>query len=339
MLNSRSIDELFNNQLSQWKLARDNYKALDEILIKEVVTDEFLFKVQFNPARIRSSGAKIDKESIRGRSCFLCRENMPAEQSGILFGDEEDIDREYIIVINPYPIFSRHLTIPTLLHTSQLIGGRFSDLITLAAKFPEYTFFYNGPNSGASAPDHFHFQAGSRGFLPIEIFFPATTKKSIFKDNFSTVSYITNYLQGVLAVESSSLNENSLLLERIFTLLPVKERQIEPMINIITWFESELSGRSETNEKTKELNEQNSHDKIVTLIFMREKHRPSHYYAQGEAKMLISPGAVDLGGVLITPLESDFDKVNGELIKEIFNEVCLGEEESQKIISLLKSEL
>lgn len=151
-----------DEQLSSWEMARDNYDALKRVRVKEVTVAGWLYKVQFNPARMVSSAAKVDSKSIRERKCFLCPDSLPPEQRGIPFGEH------YRILVNPFPIFPRHLTVPELRHVGQHILGRFGDMLDLAACLEEYVVFYNGPKCGASAPDHLHFQAGNKGFLPIE---------------------------------------------------------------------------------------------------------------------------------------------------------------------------
>ncbi len=159
---SRSVSDLFESQLSEWDLARDNYRQLDNVKVRKIFFAEFEIVVQFNPGRITSSAAKVDARSIEARPCFLCEKNRPAQQRGISF------EQDYTILINPFPIFRRHLTIVSDTHTDQRIAGNFMTMLSLAEALPEYVIFYNGPQCGASAPDHLHFQAGNKGFLLIE---------------------------------------------------------------------------------------------------------------------------------------------------------------------------
>ena len=158
-LNSENLAALFKEQLSSWEQARDNYKALENVIVKEVSVGGFPFKVQFNPARIVSSSAKVDKKSIKERKCFLCSENRPQVQRGLDFVYEKERENPYTVLINPFPIFPKHLTIPMVAHKDQLIGGRMGAMLSLAKELQDFTLFYNGPKCGASAPDHFHFQA------------------------------------------------------------------------------------------------------------------------------------------------------------------------------------
>jgi hypothetical protein len=156
------VHTLFAEQLKNWDLARQNYAALKSVCIKEIDVRSIRYKVQFNACRIISSAAKIDKETLEKRECFLCEKNMPTQQKGI------DFKGKYKVLINPFPIFEHHLTIPTIEHTPQSIVGRFRDMLELAKELEEFTIFYNGAKCGASAPEHAHFQGCDKGVMPIE---------------------------------------------------------------------------------------------------------------------------------------------------------------------------
>ena len=269
------VNQLFKEQLNEWELDKNNYKTLERTKLKTLDVNGHQYNVQFNPARITSSMAKIDPKSIQERKCFLCSENRPAAQKGIPFKEN------YIILVNPFPIFPRHLTIPVLEHTPQLIASRFGDMLDLAQQLDDYVIFYNGPKSGASAPDHFHFQAGNKGFLPVE-----------------------NNREGynAIRVESDDKQEMLQCFQRIYDALPLQPDDAEPMLNILTWYENKT---------------------WTTCLFPRKKHRPACYYAEGDANLLISPASVDLGGVFISPLEKDFEKITAENIADILNEILL----------------
>lgn len=317
-LNSQNLAALFQEQLGSWEQAGSNYKALENVLVKEVNVGEFPFKVQFNPARIISSSAKVDTKSIQERKCFLCKENRPQVQKGLDFVYEKDKENPYTVLINPFPIFPRHLTIPMLAHKDQLIGGRMGAMLALAKELPDYTLFYNGPKCGASAPDHFHFQAGNRGFLTIEQEISKLEREKIFKSEQAEVWAVKTVFNGLLAIQSKEIEKANELFEKIFAVLPVKDGETEPMVNILCWYDNGL---------------------YTILLYIREKHRPSHYFAQDDSTILLSPASVDLGGVFITPLEKDFNKLDAKLIKEIINEVCIAQEESRAIINKIKTVL
>ena len=272
-MKNKDVNQLFEEQLKSWELARNNYEALKQVKVKTLDVNGHLYKVQFNPARIASSSAKVDPESILERECFLCSGNRPPEQEGVSFKEQ------YTILINPYPIFPRHLTIPSVEHTLQLIASRFGDMLDLAQELDDYVVFYNGQKSGASAPDHFHFQAGSKGFLPIE------------NDR--------NW-KNAIRIESENKQEMLDCFQQTYDDLPLQPEDAEPMLNILTWYEK---------------------GKWTTSLFPRKKHRPACYFAEGDANLLISPAAVDMGGVFVTPLEKDFEKIRAENIADILEEV------------------
>ncbi|GHT10070.1 DUF4922 domain-containing protein [Bacteroidia bacterium] len=268
-----SVQQLIAGQLSSWELAANNYKALSQVKIKAVEVDGHTYKVQFNPARIASSAANVDAKSIQERQCFLCAANRPSVQKGIFFNGR------YEILVNPYPIFSRHLTIPAVEHTPQLIFSRFGDMLDLAQQLNDFTLFYNGPKCGASAPDHFHFQAGNKGFLPIEN---------------------DRNLPNVVRIESDNKQEIIDRFHQIYNTLELHPGDAEPMMNLLTWYES---------------------GHWVVCIFPRKKHRPACYFAEGDKNILISPASVDMGGVFITPLEKDFQKITAGDIASILEEI------------------
>ena len=74
---------------------------------------------QFNPARLVSTGAKIDKATLAKRPCFLCEKNRPSEQIVLSFGEGFDI------LVNPFPILPVHFTIPSRHHQLQAIAENY----------------------------------------------------------------------------------------------------------------------------------------------------------------------------------------------------------------------
>lgn len=323
ILNTKNLAALFEEQLNSWEQAGSNYEALAKVLVKEITVDGFPFKVQFNPARIVSSAAKVDAKSISERKCFLCKENRPAVQKGLEYINNGNAENPYTVLINPFPIFPKHLTIPLLDHTLQLITGRFDAMLNLSKELPDYTLFYNGPKCGASAPDHFHFQAGNKGFLTIETELKNMKLEPVFQTDSTNVSLVKGVFSGLLLLDSNSPSEANEIFEKILTVLPVKEQEAEPMVNILCWYE--ISGAYE--------------GRYVTLIYLRDKHRPSHYFASDDANILLSPASVDLGGVLITPLEKDFHKISEREIKEIMDEILISESDTKAIVNKIKTVL
>jgi len=306
---SKDIKTLFDSQLQEWPLARNNYEALKGVETKEFGFENFKVRVQFNPARIQSSAAKVDAKSIQERKCFLCPQNLPAEQRGVEF------KKEYQVLVNPYPIFPVHFTIPAYQHVDQLILNRYEDMLDLAKDMDEYTIFYNGPKCGASAPDHVHFQAGIKGFMPIEKEIDQIEKEIFLKTDKLTAYALKNYLRNSFLIESQNKAEAVTFFKRLYSLLELKEDDKEPMMNILAW-----------------------HDRGMwySVIFPREKHRPDCFYAEGDNNLLISPASVDLGGVFITPLEKDFRKITEKDIESILREISISNEKMQTIIDKIK---
>lgn len=309
---SKEAKELLQSQLKEWDLARINFEALNCVKTKEVLFDGFKIRVQFNPARIQSSAAKVDAKSIQERKCFLCPNNLPKEQRGI------DFAKNYQILVNPFPIFPEHFTIPTYEHTDQLIFNRYGDMFDLAKSLCEYTIFYNGPKCGASAPDHAHFQAGIKGFLPIENDIESLPKETIYTTESTAASVLKNYQRNCFLIETKDKEEAIRFFKLLYSLLEIKEDDKEPMMNIITWYENHI---------------------WYSCIFPRQKHRPACFFAEGEENLLISPASVDLGGVFITPLEKDFDKITKDDISLILNEICIDSQQMQSITDKIKQSI
>ena len=283
-------------------MAAGNYEALKGVKVKELDVDGMTVKVQFNPARIVSSSAKVDAKSLKERKCFLCGANRPEVQRGIEWGP----DGKYIILINPFPIFPRHLTIPDQRHVDQLIYERVEDMMDLAHELDEYTVFYNGPKCGASAPDHMHFQAGNSDFLTIAPALEKAELKEIAKDGEATLYLVDTLPLNVFVVDAKDHKEGARLFKRLYDALPQKEGETEPMMNLLCY-------ATPAGERL--------------VVIPRKQHRPSFYGMEGEGKMLLSPASVDMGGVFITPLEKDFVKLDADLVRTIVDELCLSNDE------------
>lgn len=301
--------KLLADQEKEWQLADENYRALKQVKVRELDFGAFVINVQYNPARIVSSSAKVDKASINERKCFLCPANLPSEQKGLSFS------KNYQVLVNPFPIFPQHFTIPIFEHEPQLIYSRYGDMLDLAKTLDQFIIFYNGPKCGASAPDHAHFQAGNKGFLPIEKELKKQSKKYIIEKPGEQFFLLKDYLRTVFVIESQQKENSIRLFERLYQVLEIKPDESEPMMNILVWFESGL---------------------WTTCVFPREKHRPACYFEEGDANILLSPASVDMGGVFITPLEKDFKKITKVDIQNILNEVSLSDEKLHTIIAMLK---
>lgn len=309
---NKEIDILLSEQLSSWEMAQNNYDALKRVRVKDVEVNGCLYKIQFNPARIVSSAAKVDSKSIQERKCFLCPANLPPMQKGILFGEH------YQILVNPFPIFPKHLTVPELQHIDQHILHRFGDMIDLAAYAEDYVIFYNGPKCGASAPDHMHFQAGNKGFLTIEQEWKEKRTEKIITCKDATLWALNDDPRTTLLIEAGSKETAIMLFNTVYQAMPSKSGENEPMMNVLVWKEQR---------------------NWVACIFPRDKHRPSCYTAEGDANILISPASVDMGGVFITPLEKDFEKITANDIADILGEVCLKPAAFRILIEHIKQQL
>ena len=307
---STEIKQLLTDQKTEWELAGKNFSGLENVQVREFQFDGFTVKVQFNPGRIVSSAAKVDKKSIEARPCFLCAANRPVEQRGVTFG-------EYEVLVNPFPIFPEHFTIPAFAHKPQQIKGNFGNMLDLAQAMDGYSLFYNGPKCGASAPDHFHFQAGNTGFMPLDDEMTALKEKygdTWEKDNVNYCA-IKDGLRNFFVLESASKMYMINAFAYIYTELGNQESEEEPMLNILARY---IDGVWRI------------------LVFPRALHRPSQYFADGKENILISPASVDMGGVLITPQEKDFLKIGKADIESILKQVLLPEDQFDKLTTKLK---
>ena len=350
IVTEEEIDAFFQKELQEWPEAAERYKALEEVKSEELrvknesnkqgsegISDSSLFTLhssficQWNPARIVSTGAAIDKKSISERPCFLCDNNRPKEQHKLM------TEKHYQILVNPYPILPQHFTIPMRRHTPQSIYSSFGTLRRMAWNMPKQIVFYNGPLCGASCPDHMHLQAGSRGIVPLERdwtmyeknlrkLYPLTGEQMASMEEAGNVGsrpglyLLEGYACPVFVIRSLPAESDSILCQRVYKALPVVGDEAEPRLNIVCWRQEGTSSRP---------------DEIVTLIFPRSKHRPDCYYAEGKEQLLISPGALDMCGLFITPREQDFKALTAEKAAAILKEVTLSEEELKPIIESL----
>ena len=309
------VARLFSEQLEQWTQARDNYRALEQVEQRSLVVNGLEVVVQFNPARIVSSGAKVDAKTIQTRKCFLCEQNRPEVQWGVDF--ESTGGRKYQVLLNPFPIFPKHLTIPDVNHTDQRIAGRISDMLELAEELDDFVLFYNGPKCGASAPDHMHFQAGNKGFLPIETKLAEIPRRDFLVTASTRLSLLESFLPGCFVIETRIKEEAEYYFGELYRHLPLREEETEPMMNLLCWC---------------------SEGYYRLLVLTRCQHRPSCYFAEGDANILLSPASVDLGGVFITPLPKDFEKITAADLEQILSEVCTDQAGQEALYAAIQSD-
>ncbi len=306
----------FNRQMETWELARCNFRNLQDVQTRSVTlpaAGREKLVLQYNPARIVSTGAQVDKQTVSERPCFLCRSNRPGVQLAKRLGDR------FEILVNPYPILPVHFTIPALTHQPQRILENYAEMHRFLTMFPGMMIFYNGPQCGASAPDHLHFQAGSRCVLPLQAAWPRlqrSLEKLYSLDDDNDVSLIHGWACPALLVRSRCVEADVALFRRVYDALPLREGQPEPMMNIVSWMDA---GR------------------CLSVVFPRGKHRPDCYYASDGAKMLVSPGALDMGGLVIMPREEDFAKATPDSVGAILREVSLQEVDMQAVVDKIKA--
>jgi hypothetical protein len=305
-----AVQSLFDRQLSNWELAATNFAALQKIRVRTLAFNDFEIRIQFNPHRIISSSARVDPGSVSTRPCFLCEKNRPTEQLGIRYRDQ------FILLVNPYPVFQGHLTIPALQHEPQLILSSFGRMLELVRDLKHYTLIYNGPRCGASAPDHMHFQALPGGNLPIETDFQRGIQCKLITENQQIRIYTwPGYLRNLITLQGKEPAVlESMFLEFCSQLNTAFPSDDEPMMNILACYRE-------------------SH--YVIHFIPRKLHRPDRYFAAGDSQLLLSPASIDLGGVLIMPREEDYLKVTHADIWDVFQQVCVGDDIIQYLLQKL----
>ena len=309
--------QLFQEQSTTWKLATDNYRALSKVIFKEYIIDGFRVRLQFNPGRIISSSANVSKDAITERPCFLCAKNRPVEQTFLTFEDVENtvLANEFQILVNPFPVFPQHFTIAAKEHQPQAIEGQMDTILRLAKCMDDCVVFYNGPRCGASAPDHLHFQAGSKGLMPIESDYEDWKKEHL--SILTTEKEVQVYqLEGLLRNGWLMEGKNEKELIKSFDLLLKSLETVntsfgeEPMLNFLCWYKK---------------------DHWTCVLFPRKKHRPDCYFRDNETKLLISPAAVEMGGLMIAARQEDFERITEDEIRDIYNEVSISKVEADLI--------
>ena len=307
-----SLQRFFNRQLEKWEVARQRYHDLRSAKTRELVVGAYSIQVQWNPARMVSTGAQIDQKTIAERPCFLCEKNRPKEQI------KKEIDGQYELLVNPFPILQQHFTIPSLKHQPQRILDSYGEIHKLLEEFPEMMVFYNGPQCGASAPDHAHFQAGTSGLLPLQMSWQRLSRnltKLVSLNDDEDISLIDDYPCAALLIRSRSQYGDEQLFRRLYEALPATDP--EPMMNIVAW---------------------RCNDDFLSVVFPRTKHRPDCYYKECNEQFVISPGALDMAGIIITPRQEDYERLTPEMALGILNEISLKGEALQQLLDTLKSQ-
>lgn len=310
IMEDSSISRFFNRQLEVWTDARHRFRDL-----KHVETRQFSdqLKLQWNPARIVSTGAKIDKKTLGERLCFLCDKNRPKEQMS------KQIDEKFHLLVNPFPILPVHFTIPARKHQPQLIYKNYGEMHRFISLHSDLMVFYNGPKCGASAPDHLHFQAGTNGILPLQTNWQRLSRNLtdiISLNDEEKISVVRDFIVPAFVIISKSAESDEALFRRLYKAMPQRGDETEPMMNIISWRKGE---------------------EFISVVIPREKHRPEAYFAEGDAQFVVSPGALDMSGLIITPREEDFRKLTEEKALSLLQECGVSEEKMNAIIAKLKA--
>ena len=283
----KTLDTFFDSQLQEWSMARENHEALHKVWYRELASAKspVPLRVQRNPARLVSTGAKIDNASIASRPCFLCAANRPKEQQSFT------LNEEFEWLVNPFPILLHHYTIASKQHRPQRFLDAYDAMIQATKSLSEeYIVFYNGPKCGASAPDHLHLQAGIAKEIPLVEY----AKNLIPEGSVQTIAPF-----GYLAYLIND-TEGSNTFHQLYESLPIPEEEYEPRMNVVAYRKG---------------------DKVTLIVIPRHAHRPHCYSKEGDAKCLISPGALDMCGLLITPRLEDFEHLTATQAADILSEV------------------
>ena len=330
MKNNKAIYKFVGDQLSRWPLACDNFRALKNVQVREIEVGGLMVKLQFNPARIISSAAKLSKEEIAARKCFLCRENRPQEQMLLKFDGRKG--KKYHILVNPYPIFPDHLVIAMNRHTDQSIWKRYVDMLDLARKYDGFTFFYNGPRSGASAPDHHHFQAAPKDLIPLKndvdrliaemrggAAHPELGRSEggldfLICEQDASLYHYEKFTTGVYVLRAETSKSAAKIFYRLLDCADMQEGDKEPQFNLFTWWKD---------------------GEFRSIIVFRSRHRSHHYFSEGPDHLTMSPGCADMGGVFIVPVEEEYHKITPELLSEMVQEVSVTKAQDARIIERL----
>ena len=294
MIKENEVFDFIDQQKEKCPTYAANIKQLEAVETKAFNFGSYSIIAQHNPARILSTSAKVDNKSISNRKCFLCAENRPVEQ--LMF----DIAGHYSLLVNPFPILNNHLTIANKNHCKQSIFNNIEDMLLIAESLPSFIVFYNGPKCGASAPDHMHFQAVAKGQMPFEKEFSLKNCITLSDNRDGCIGMVSDLGRKCLILHSSRIDMMVSFFRQMYNQLP-HENGDEPLMNIFARFEN---------------------GSFDLYIFCRKAHRPTQYFST-EDPWMVSPGAIDMGGVLVLPREEDFRRINKEIIEDIYKQVSL----------------
>ena len=306
------INKFIKDQLSVWPMAAANFRSLKNAEYRYMDVGGLKVTLQLNPCRIISSTAEIDKDSIAARPCFLCPANRPKEQFHVKYEGKKH--RSYNVQVNPYPIFKNHLVVVRDQHLPQTIWHHFPDMLLFTKMYQDFTVFYNGPVSGASAPDHLHFQACPRGILPLELAADAALDNPKFemeRVQDASLYKFEGFTRGVYILKGSTQKSMAKLFYRLLECSPRREGESEPRFNLYSWYKD---------------------GEFRTAVVLRSNLRSHHYFAEGEDHLTMSPGAADMAGYFVVPREEDFRKITCEQLRKMVEEVSVSEEDDALVV-------
>lgn len=310
-----AAEALLGSQRRGWPTARDNYAALAGVRTRELDVGGLRFRLQFNPARIVSTGAKVDAAAIAARPCFLCRKNLPPEQRAVPFGDDFDL------LVNPFPILPEHFTVPHRDHVPQRLEAEaVTRMLELSRGLGEdHLVFYNGPKCGASAPDHLHFQAGNASSLPFEREIDPLAKTYGRPAGLATLLVASPLRPFVLVLSTDAAVASTAVLRAVAAWGRAAGQSAgddEPMVNVLAWYAAPVHR---------------------VAILPRVRHRPSFYFAEADEKILLSPASIDLGGLCVCPVERDFDRLTPAHLQQMLAEVCPDPAATNRLLGALRN--
>ena len=320
----KNLDKFIKDQLSLWPEACANFRSLRKVETRKMMVGGLEVVLQHNPARIISSAAKVDPESLKRRKCFLCSGNRPAEQTSLDFDGRKG--RKYDILVNPYPIFRNHLVIAMKEHLPQSIWRRYVDMLDIARAFQDHIVFYNGPQCGASAPDHHHFQAAARGQMPLEtdvdrlLDMEPSPERPVRNLTFlascldADLFHYGKYLPGIFIIRGRTSKSAAKLFYRLLDCTDRDGTRPEPLCNVFAWYRDK---------------------EFRSIVVFRSSHRSHHYFSDGPDHLTMSPGCADMAGCLVVPVAGEFRKIDSGLLSSLLSEVALGKEAEARIIDRL----
>ncbi|MGM9704445.1 MAG: DUF4922 domain-containing protein [Prevotella sp.] len=313
IVTDNSMHRFFNRQLEKWEEAREHFRDLNNVETRELACGDNTIILQHNPARIVSTGASISQKAIAQRPCFLCNKNRPAEQFA------KNIDNEFQLLVNPYPILPIHFTISKKMHTPQRIRDNYREIYKLLDLFPDMTLFYNGPRCGASAPDHMHLQGCKGGRIPLIEGWQRLSRglETIFEEADCRLAVLREFVTPAFVIITRNKRNGIKTFHKLYDSLPADDCGPEPMMNVMAW---------------------NDGAQYVSVIFPRSKHRPDCYFYEDDRRMMISPGALDMAGLIVMPQRKDFTCITPEQAENVLKECGADEKKMEETIQTLKND-